>query len=459
MRRERMRRGKMKRMVGLRVAKENIHQVNVLPKVFVVVAVLLLLIGAAMWMRFASVGQAVKTPPIIDLDVTASDGVDTSVFSSATFTMRLSKENTVHKYDVEFSDTDKGFTQYVVRDITQLAKGVEVTTVLPVAQGLLNSQLSEQKIFLNDDVIADLLLELEGSEMMLTNLNYVSPGAAVVSMLDKTKKEVAGNLLDVKSAEDLVYYFKVTSKNGKMPQNVSAKWKDGAVLSNTEFVKESDEVKSGEMVMKFSGKMQKEMPRILVLTVTVDDVVTSFNYYFAVDGVFFVQKAMDGLPNVLISKDETGKGYIAEVNVTGKSLQGFALPCGSAGIGQLKKSNEIVAVYGYDVGKSRVQQWRANVPSDLDVVSAGGGYAVRLKDSVSVLQIWSSCLDISAKLVVLQKGWNLIGVQGYEIKTVEQLKKEEVPLSIQGVYMVGSEVLLADSAELLPGRAYWVYVG
>ncbi len=434
---------------------------QIIPKIYlgllIIVAVIFL---SVIYRAYAPVaGQAVyMAPPLVPVNFNLAP--DNSFLIKDIPSWEIGLTTTAFDYSNEYLISTKiiketGLVKYTITDFSGVT----------LAQGLLSEEFFDSgDIYLDPDTSPDLRLTYSEGFLRVFNLNYAEPAVAKITLINPTTKTVITNkIISVGLNQEAYFWFNVTSNKAPL---VTAVWKNGTNLTTNEFSTLSFGDNYTTMALRFTPK--EETAYVVKVTALVEDKTTQSNFIFAAGNVIYAL-AEDALPELILKKTENKEEYNFTFNFKPNKdkKQPFSLPCGEFSLSG-QQVHKIATVYAYD---QSVQQWKEDLPSEFNKLEWKKGYLLQLKAdepfSLTVGCNMESEPQMPPKvfgLPILKAGWNLVGITGYEPRTIKDLiaptgKKISNLLVISNDGVNLKDNLALDSqAELEPGKAYWVLV-
>ncbi|MBS3169715.1 hypothetical protein J4210_04480 [Candidatus Woesearchaeota archaeon] len=424
-----------------------------------VIGILILIVLGGLWYQFASVGKAVEAPvpTAINLDLQASEEINIENVPTIKVKATRSDAEASAEYSLDFTANEDGGISYVLKDSTGAI----------LAQELLNDLSGGNEIYLPGDEHADLLISYAAPYLKIANLNFVSPEAVEITVLDAAQKVVSSPFLALTEGK-AHFIFNATSSAAP---TLTALWADGTPLGESVFVVTPPEegATSTEATLDWSQEQDGAYP--FVVTGGVGDQQTIKRYVLSVGGILYTLSVND-LPAVSVKQVDTNTIDVTYVFAETTDLQPFSLPCGKLELvdgtisDDLKAKIEVISSYF-----GGVKQWKKDVPSNFKELQSNKGYFLQRKTAQGELSFTVQCTSSKGilppdstplfSLPLLNKGWNLIGISGYEPVAVKKLEASIPPYtSISALYSLtlqGADTITPVS-ELEPGRAYWVMV-
>jgi len=401
---------------------------HLVPQIVFSVLLIIILIAIAMTYKVAVTGQAIKTAEF-DLDFQKSAKVAVNTVKSMNIVMKTNITNPPKNFTIDYT-LSKGVLNYAVKEENKI-----------LVQGLLSDKLSlSGPLYLDEDEKADLSLSYNFKALEATNLNYVTPEFAKISVTDFKGNVIPNNVL--KSAGDAFFQFKVSST--KKP-TVSAKWKTGAVSKKEFTLVKSDDTSA---TYRLNWKPEDKKAHILIVNAKVEDKEISKQFIVtAGDYIYFLDE-----PNhPQISMLKSSSGLSVEYSVA-KGIQPLSLLCGSLNIDTIKSNVKTIKTFDplYEV-----EQWKLSTPSEFTTLTAKRGYVLDV-DKPFAFKI--NCDKPETSLPELDDGWNLVGIPGNVAVSTAKLVAP-VGSQVDDIYLVsGSTNVEVTSNKLDPGKVYWVEV-
>ncbi|MBI4152179.1 hypothetical protein HY495_00580 [Candidatus Woesearchaeota archaeon] len=442
----------------------------------VVIGILILIVLGGLWYQFASVGKAVEAPlpTAVDLDLQASEEINIENVPTIQIKVTRSdaKSSAEYSLDLTVNDDESSYpsfsSSYVLKDSTK--------TIL--AQELLNDLSSGKEIYLPGDEHPDLLISYAAPYLKIANLNYISPEAVKITVFDSAEKVVSSPFL---SLTDGKAHFVFNATSSAAP-TLTAQWADGTPLDEGVFVvtmptempveipeEGAPSTKATLATLDWSQEQDGAYPFVVVGKV--GDQQTVKRYVLSVGGILY-DLDKTNLPAVSVKQLDANTIAVTYTFVETTDPQPFSLPCGKLELvdgtisDDLKAKIDIISSYG-----GGIKQWKKDVPSNFKELQSNKGYFLQRKTASGDLSFTVQCKSSKNilppdstplfSLPVLNKGWNLIGISGYESVAVEKLETSLPPYTaISALYSLTGQG--ADTStpvsELEPGRAYWVRV-
>ncbi len=438
---------------------------SALSKTLVIAGIAIVILLGVVLYHLGTTGQATKvqdtpSPASYNLDVNSEQDINVDTLSNVNVTLTASGEKEAKEYTLRLTKNDDGSLDYNLggyqERITETVGGgdVYVDTV---------------------DDIADLKVSYAAPYFHIKNLNFKEPDDVKITLLNESLAEIAGNFVSVASGTKVVLLFNASSS---AQPDLSVAWANG-----TEFTAEelTDTVTNGEATVdetlgtaeKFVTKKLEWTPTIaganvLLVKGKIGDKETTKRYVIAVDNVVYELNEKT-LPKVYVQKWAKGNVEVTLTFSDKAQMQPFSLPCGVVDLSdQVVFHSDLVNVISSYHGSGplgNIWQWTPQVPSELTKLEPNKGYFLQRKAGAKgdiVLSV--TCPPPLAPPTsiqtfnqpVLKKGWNLIGISGYEPIAVETLSKKIILL--YALDNLGAENIDPSATELLPGQAYWVMV-
>lgn len=349
---------------------------------------------------------------------------------------------------------ETGQIKYVITDLQKVT----------LTQGLLSEEFFDSgEIYLDSDTTPDLRMIYDNGFLNLTNLNYLQAAQATITLIDpEVAKIITSKVIPVVLNKPVGFWFNVTSNKAPI---VTAAWKNETSLTPAEF----STLVSGDnyTTMAFKFNPTEETAYVIKVTASVENKNTTSEYIFASGNIIYALMSTN-LPELIMKKkpglDEYNFTFNFKPNQDIK--QPFSLPCGEFSLSG-EQVHKIATVYAYD---QVVQQWKEDVPSELNKLEWKKGYLLQLK-AAEPFSFTVSCNMTSEPqqppkvfgLPTLKAGWNLVGITGYEPKLTKDLivptgKKISYLFAISNDGVNLNNLAVNNLAELEPGKAYWVLV-
>lgn len=432
-----------------------------IPKIYLglLIIVAVIFLGVLYRAYTPAAGQAIFTiPPLVPVDFNLAP--DNSFLIKDIPSWEIGLTTTAFDYSNQYLISteiikETGQIEYLIKDLD----GVTLT------QGLLSDEFFDSgDIYLDPDTNPDLRLTYSQGFLRVLNLNYAEPTVAKITLINPiTKTIITNKIISVALNQGAYFWFNVTSNKAPL---VSAAWKNGTNLTANEFSTLSFGDNYTTMAFKFMPT--EETAYVIKVTALVEDKTSQKNFIFGAGNVIYAL-AEDNLPGLVMRKTENKEEYNFTFNFKPNKdqKQPFSLPCGEFSLSG-EQVHKIATIYAYD---QAVQQWKENIPSEFDKLEWKKGYLLQLKAaepfSLTVGCNMESEPQLPPKvfgLPILKAGWNLVGITGYEPRTIKDLI---APASkkISNVFVISNDgVNLKDNlavntlTELESGKAYWVLV-
>lgn len=464
----------------------------ILTRALFVVGILVLVVLGGLFYRFASVGKAIQETPslsVVNLDLEGSLDVNVENIQNLKLVVTPSGLGaTAQGYILQLQKSDDGSLSYRL----QSDSSPEI-----VAQELFKGTMGGGEVYLSDfagdlgDVIPDVAVSYNAPYFRITNLNYKEPEPMQIVVQNQQGAPVQGPFFLTSVDQKMVLFFNVSSS---VAPTVTIAWENGTVMpegtvldieSGTKPSPESTSAKPLPTIF-FAVKKLEWTPTVagaspLVVTATIGDKTTSKRYVLATGNVLYELKKAD-MPRVVITR--TSNADLVQLTFPATiQFQPFSLPCGTRDLSALSEDAlaKIEKFYGYQQSASgnslsSIRQWKAKIPSEFSLLEKSKGYFLERKAIDGEITLSISCPLSSPiappdgtvlspfptpSLPSLVKGWNLIGVEGFEPIPVSTLDLKKPPYTmIKLVYSLSNKGV--DTTQVVsmlqPGRAYWVKV-
>ncbi|MBI2102533.1 hypothetical protein HYT55_01740 [Candidatus Woesearchaeota archaeon] len=425
----------------------------------VIVGILVLIILGGLLYRFASIGKALEAPSVqvLDLDLQESEQINVEGVPSLQIKVTPSSSKSSGEFSLALTPNEDGSVSYVLEDFQGVIQ----------AQELLTEQNGGGDIYLPNDELADLKVSYVAPYLKIVNLNFVPPEKVQISVFDEKGDEVSSPFLFL-SGGKAHFIFNATSSAAPI---LSAAWENGVSLGADVF----KVVSSAESVLftiaTLDWGQDKEGAYPFIVRGQVGAESTTKRYVLSVGGILY-DLTQDDLPSVSIKQVDINTIAVTYDFPETTNPQPFSLPCGKATLVDGTLSDDLEAkidvISSYSGG---VEQWKKDVPSNFNELESNKGYFLERRTSEGKVGFTIQCTSSNGilppdvtpvfSLPNLKKGWNLIGVSGYEPVPVEKLSASLPPYTtIANLYSITTQKVdvITPVTKLEPGRAYWVKV-
>ncbi len=398
----------------------------------------------ALFVNFNVVGQAIKdgsvisSPPAttIDFDELSTVKLDYTSLKTLEFLLQRSGEKDEQLFRLTVNKSGD-LVEYYVEHLSKKTKAVSEGEKV---HGFLGSGLSSTgPLFLDfNDNIGDFELSLDGNNVILTNPRFAASASAVIEAYDVQGKEL-GTVIQVPYDKKKPKAFDILlNATSKTTPTVSAML-DGKAITLT---KNTTGAYYQKMWLKFTPSQEKHS--ILKVNASVGGKDTIQEFILAVNGHIF-QRQVANYPKVWLQ--QKGSKYTATYSFEDiLDLQPVALLCGELNLNDKQVKGKIEKVFAYQGG---VKGWKANVPSEFNVLKANTGYLLKVTKG-NKIQFEVECTkEPKAELEALKTEWNLVGIGGFENVDVPKDATEVHEFSTAGPKKV-------TVTELEPGKVYWL---
>ena len=433
--------------------------------VIVAVIILIAIIALGYYFGTVGVGKAIETPTDLYLDTLSSESINAETVPDNKFFFTPSGETEQQEYILSIEIDEENLVTYEIKDDSgsTLVKGLLDESTLSTTGDIYLDQ---------EDLFPDIKLNYADGYMEIINLLYVVPQPAEFQLLTDGpdgKVEVSKDIMYFITGVENTYYIRVTSNS--VPEDVTA-------YINSEHVDLIEE----EPVLSVDGlevsvdytfvHAPSELgPYKLKLEILTEGGMSQKEYVVAVDGIVY-RLDQEGYPKVILKKKSAEFFDLTYEFADTTKRQPFSLPCKSTvDIKEELDPEKIDKILTYDTDDESPKQWKEDIPSEINVLEANVGYAMKLKEGSGGYEFSINCQEelgefappapsILYGLPDLKEGWNLIGVSGYDLVSMEAmaLQTSSVFKHITAVYVLddSADILTFDDFE--PGKAYWVYV-
>ncbi len=436
-------------------------------KILVIVGIAIVIILGILLYNLGTVGKAVQETPSLEkvnldiepfLDINIDNVID-NVQQSIISVTASDKDAVFQAYTLDLTKNDDGTFSYTLKD--------ESDTI--VAKELFSAEVGGGEIYFLGDELPDLIVSYNELYFRLVKANYQEPEAVGIIVLDKEGGEVSSPFLDVVDGK-AHFVFNATSS---IAPTLMATWVDATPLGEDVF-KVTSPI-GGDLFTQATLDWTQDQDGAypFVVNGSVGDKSTAKRYVLSVGGVLYNISQTD-LPWMMIKKVDDNTIAVSYTFAESANLQPFSLPCGKLNLEDKNIPADVLAevdkIYSYEE-KWGVQQWQDKTPSNFKELESNKGYFLQRRTSKGELSFTVQCKSSngilppdatpSFSLPALKKGWNLIGISGYEPITVGKLKNSLPPYTaitqLYSITLKGVDTMSLVT-ELQPGRAYWVRV-
>ncbi|MBT6774650.1 hypothetical protein HOA91_04730 [Candidatus Woesearchaeota archaeon] len=433
---------------------------NIKPKIIVSVVILAIIILVGVLFQFTNIGQAVfrvDTPSdtIKDVNMAAYEAIEINVETIETlnFKMKTTSSDVNKEFVIKLEINEEGVLNYLLTEEDSI-----------LAMGLLGEIVpSSGDLYLDDDELPDTQLSFADGYLKILNANYAEPDASEITVIDG--KTGIAYLEDVKiisavKEKPLNLIFNVTST---VTPVVTASWEDGTNLGEEQLV----EIDSGDtyVTLNFTWTSTEDTAYLLTFEAITGDKITTITYILSAGKIVYILEETN-YPKIKVKEMETG--YQTTLTFSGNEMLPFSIPCGELEL-DAHTSEQISTIYSYD---QSIQQWKDNVPSEINKLISGKGYFLDLKEGETSLALTIDCsldagtlppkdYDSFTTLPTLVEGWNLVGIGGFTVVS----EKEMLPVVPANKEIIAAFVIANDGVsfeevtEFEPGKAYWIKIG
>lgn len=434
-------------------------QKNLYVRVAVIVSILALIILGGLLYRFASVGKAVEAPSVqaVNLDIKNSEQINVVNVPTLNVKVTPSGSKSIEEFLLTLTQNEDNSVSYVLEDTQGVIQ----------AQELLNEQNGGGDIYLPNDELADLKVSYLAPYLKLVNLNFVPPEKVQIIVFNENGNEVVSPFL-FSSGGKAHFVFNATSSAAPI---LSAAWENGVSLGTDVFKVTSSAEGATFTTAILDWNQDKEGAYPFIVRGQVGAESTEKRFVLSVGGILYDTNEPD-LPSVSITQVDTNTIAVTYDFPETTNPQPFSLPCGKAALvdgvlsDDLKAKIDVISSYG-----GEVEQWKKDVPSNFNELESNKGYFLERRTSEGKVGFTVQCKSSNGilppdvnpvfSLPNLKKGWNLIGISGYEPVLVEKLSASLPPYTaITNLYSIDIQKVdaITPVTELEPGRAYWVKV-
>jgi hypothetical protein len=327
------------------------------------------------------------------------------------------------------------------------------------------------------DAVADLLVELNGTTVTVTNRHYLSSGGFEVSLQDNNTGEILGNIIRVNSSMEWRAIANLTTKTIRVRPNIIISvtpliFNDSITLTSWA----AEPVTNPDSTVNISwGTPAGKVAGLLDVSYRVQDLTTHKYYRLAVGNLtYHLELANHPLINVTYTNPNNNDAQMKVVFQPTRNLQPFSSPCtlNPGSLATLLANNNVDRVYSFNALTQSTQIANAGpAPDDFDEFEPFKGYFVKLlrEESVSltfnckVESLQPAVRGLPPALQGLEqpqpdfvRGWNLFSLPGM------------IPQSLND-YVVRTNFNLFECSQaescpelrgnqfLVPGKVYWVY--
>ncbi len=454
--------------------------------ILVALAIILLLVVVKLLLFSApTFGEAIRVPPTAPLDLTEqrSEQIDISRVTSWQVTIVPSSDTVSDTtYLVVVTDNKDGTVTYELTDAS--------TPPTTLALGRLGPPLADTRgILVDDDAEADVEFHYSNGIFEVINLQAIAPPIAgapspkpSLTLLKSTATD--GLRSPFTGIAGVQESYRVHTTNST-PISVTGTI-DGQVINferqNT--IGATDAPVGYDYGFYYNFTYTPTVgPHQLILNAlnTSNEVIAKETYTLGGDGVIYVLKNDAHYPEttITLTNDATRAATVSYTFAATQQKQPFSLPCTGrvnlAGISvrtpqaagdipgtTATAGGDISSVDSFNAQLQNPDGWRPEAPSEFYELSPFFGYKLELNNGTRGWQFSAPCtLPAKTEFPSLVKGWNLVGITGYEPAARQDFNRSKAP---PGTSIISLRELQRDAAvsgevsTLYPAKAYWVLV-